>query len=194
MIKAVIFDFFGVLVTEGFKQFREDYFSEDEVKREEAVQLINQVDSGDIPMHSFTSQLAELAGITPEEVQKQLGGNKPNKPLLAYIAENLKGKYKIGILSNSSMDFPRQLLDQEDVELFDDIILSYRLGMVKPQPEIYKTAVSRLKINPGEAVFIDDSEGHVDGAKLVGMKGILYKDFPQMKNDLQIILSAVADK
>ncbi len=42
MIKAIIFDFFGVLVTEGFKQFREVYFSEDSAKDQGALSLIKQ--------------------------------------------------------------------------------------------------------------------------------------------------------
>ena len=189
MIKAVIFDFFGVLVTEGFKQFQENYFSDDKDKRQTAVDLINQVDSGDIPMDEFTSALAQLAGITPEDVQQQLGGNKPNKPLLDYIRNNIKDRYKIGILSNSSMDFPRQILSAEDIELFDNIVLSYRYGMVKPEPELYKLAAERLGVGASECIFIDDSPGHIEGAEAVGMKGIYYKDFPQTKKALEQLLN-----
>lgn len=189
MIKAVIFDFFGVLVTEGFKQFQEEYFSDSADKRRQAVELINQVDSASITMDAFTSKLAQLAGISPQKVQEELGGNKPNKLLLNFIREELKGKYKVSILSNSSMDFPNQILGAEDVGLFDDIVLSYRFKVVKPDPEIYKIAAERLQISPHNCVFIDDSQGHINGAVTAGMAGIYYEDFEQMKKELKALLA-----
>jgi putative hydrolase of the HAD superfamily len=187
MIKAVIFDFFGVLVTEGFKQFLDNYFSDGKDKRQRAIDLVNQVDLGKISMDEFRTELGQLAGVTPEKVNEELGGNKPNKPLLSII-RRLKINYKISILSNSSMDFPREFLDTEDIELFDDIILSYRYGVVKPDPEIYKIAAARLKVEPEECIFIDDSIGHIQGAESVGMRGIYYKDFAQLEKDLEGLL------
>lgn len=193
MIKAVIFDFFGVLVTEGFKQFLDNYFSGSKDKRQQAIDLVNRVDLGRISMDEFRADLGRLAGVTPERVNEELGGNKPNKPLLS-IVRRLKNDYKISILSNSSMDFPRKFLDAEDIELFDDIILSYRHGVVKPDPEIYKIAAARLKVEPEECVFIDDSLGHIQGAESVGMRGIYYREFAQFKKDLEGLLSSVSDK
>lgn len=193
MIRAVIFDFFGVLVTEGFKQFQTDYFENDDEKRQKAVDLITQVDSGKISMNDFTAELAKLADISPREVADALGGNRPNKLLLDYIRQNLHGSYKTSILSNSSMDFPGKILSSKDLGLFDDVVLSYRYGIVKPQPEIYRLAARRLGVEPAQAVFIDDSPGHVEGARKVGMKSIYYDDFRQMKNELEKLLS-ISDK
>lgn len=187
MIKAVIFDFFGVLVTEGFKQFLDNYFSDSKDKRQQAIDLVNQVDLGRISMDAFRTELGRLAGVTPEKVSEELGGNKPNKPLLSII-RRLKDDYKISILSNSSMDFPRKFLDADDIDLFDDIILSYRHGVVKPDPEIYKIAATRLGVEPEECLFIDDSLGHIEGAESVGMKGIYYRDIIQLKKDLETLL------
>lgn len=191
MIKAVIFDFFGVLVTEGFKQFLDNYFLDNKEKRQQAIALVNEVDSGKISMDEFRTQLAKLAGITPEQVNEELGGNKLNKALLSFIRNKLRGEYEISILSNSSMDFPRQILDPDDIDLFNDIILSYRYKVVKPDPEIYEIAAKRLGVKPEDCVFIDDSIGHIRGAEDVGMKGIYYEDFPQMKKDLEELLARI---
>ena len=193
MVRAVIFDFFGVLVTEGFKQFREEYFANDKPKDRQAIDLINQVDSGFIDGHEFKTKLAELAGVTSETVGELLGNNKPNKQLLDYIKNELKGHYKVSILSNSSEDYPHQLLG-EDADLFDDILLSYKYGLLKPQQEIYELAAERLGVDTTECLFTDDSEGHCKGAERAGMKTIYYQNFSQFKTDLeQLLQSAPAD-
>jgi len=190
MIKAIIFDFFGVLVTEGFKQFREDFFADDEQKDNQAIDLINQVDAGLINTADFTARLADLASIEPQKVSQMLGNNKPNQALLKYIHEELKGKYKLSILSNSSENYPSRLLESEDMGLFDDILLSYRYGIVKPQQEIYELAAERLEVQTTECVFIDDSPGHCQGAQRAGMKTVHYQTFSLFKNELEAILKA----
>jgi putative hydrolase of the HAD superfamily len=152
-----------------------------------------QVDSGRLNTADFSRQLAALVGLSEEEVRKQLGNNVPNRPLLDFIGNRLKGKYKLGILSNSSEDYPGQLLDKIDYELFDDIVLSYKFKIVKPDPEIYKLAAHRLGVPPGEVIFIDDSYGHAEGARTAGMKAIFYNNFGQMKAELAKILTAGTD-
>lgn len=189
MIKAVIFDFFGVLVTEGFKQFRETYFDNDETKEKQALDLMKQVDTGLIDENTFTTELASLADITPKKVHQLLGSNKPNRPLLDYINTELSGKYKIGMLSNSGDDYPARLLAKEDLDLFDDILLSYKFGIVKPQREIYKLAAKRLGVDPTECLFTDDSERHCSGAEQIGVRTIVYQSFPEFKRKLQNYLN-----
>ena len=187
MIKAIIFDFFGVLVTEGFKLFCDTHFPNDRQKRQKAIDLVNKHDSGLISMEEFYAGLASLAGIE-YSLAEAINSNQPNLPLINYIREELKPKYKIGVLSNSGDDYISRMLDPMDVKIFDDVILSYRHGTVKPEPQIFKLATQRLKILPEEAVFIDDSPKHIEGARNVGMKVILYKDFKRMKTELEALL------
>lgn len=189
MTRAIIFDFFGVLVTEGFRQFRETHFSGNKQKEQEAIDLINQVDSGLISTHKFMDQLASLANLTHQQIDNELGQNKPNRPLLDYISQELHGKYKLSILSNSSENYPERLLQPIDLELFADILLSYRYKMIKPQPEIYQLAAERLGVKTAEVVFIDDSPGHCEGAESVGMKAIRYTEFGKFKSELESLLS-----
>lgn len=188
MIKAIVFDFFGVLVTEGFKKFCDTHFPNDPKKRQAAIALVNKHDSGLISMQKFYSGLANLAGIDYGSASG-LNTNQPNRPLLDYIRRGLKSKYKIGVLSNSGDDYINQMLSSEDVELFDDIILSYRLGIIKPDRKIFEVAAENLGVLTGESVFIDDSPSHCEGARRAGMQAILYGDFEQMKAELEQILS-----
>ncbi len=57
-------------------------------------------------------------------------------------------------------------------ELFDDIVDSSAVGVRKPGSAIYELACERLSVQPGEAVFIDDYQGNVDGAAAVGMRAV----------------------
>lgn len=187
MIKAVIFDFFGVLVTEGFKRFCDKYFPYDQAKRRQAIELVTDHDWGKISQAEYISGLAELAGVSQEVVAAHMEDNQPNDLLIDYIRQQIKPKYKVGVLSNSGDDYLGQILDPKDVSLFDDIILSYRHGVVKPQIEIFELAAERLGVATTECLFVDDSQSHVDGARRAGMKAIFYEDFPSFKKEIEKI-------
>ena len=71
---------------------------------------------------------------------------------------------------------------------FDSVVVSADIGMIKPQPGIYKRALQDLGVEAEEAVFIDDAGVNVDGAKAVGMQAILYENLAQLRQDLDKIL------
>jgi putative hydrolase of the HAD superfamily len=189
VIKAVIFDCFGVLTTEGFGLFRDKYLAHDPDKRHQANDSMDRLNSGQIPYDEFVKELAELADINKPVAEKYLSENKPNEPLFGYIRQNLKPHYKIGMLSNAGDDWLEEMFEQSDIKLFDDIVLSYKFGMIKPQPDIYALAAKRLGLTPGECVFIDDQIKHCEGARAVGMPAIIYKDLEQMKTELEKALA-----
>ena len=113
----------------------------------------------------------------------------PNKELLAYIAE-LKKTYKVGLLSNiSSRD--RLSIRFQDGELqshFDTIVASGDEGYVKPQPEIYEIAATRLGVEPSECVMIDDIAEFCEGARAVGMQAIQFLNTQQCITDLNTLI------
>lgn len=188
MIKAVIFDCFGVLTTEGFRVFCSEHFSDDPQKHAEAQAMMDESCLGKMPHGVFAKKLAELAGVSPKTVLEYLNSNMPNRPLFKYIKDSLKPKYKIGLLSNASADWLNQLFDAKDIELFDDRVLSFELGVVKPDPIIYETAAARLGLKTNECVLVDDVDRYREGAQAVGMQAIWYRDFPQMKSELEQLL------
>lgn len=189
MIKAIIFDFFGVLVTEGFKQFCDTYFPNDKEKRRRAIELVTKHDAGLVTKDDYIQGLISLAGVDSATVDDHMSSNVPNKPLLDYIKDELKPKYKVGVLSNSGDDYISQMLEPADLEIFDDIILSYQHGMVKPSEEIFRFAAKRLEVPPENCVFVDDSPNHCRGAQRAGMKAILYEDYSNFKTDIEKILA-----
>ncbi len=62
-------------------------------------------------------------------------------------------------------------------ERFDGCVFSFREGIVKPDPEIYKTLLRRYDLVAEECVFIDDTEENVLGAEKLGFSGIVFTGY-----------------
>lgn len=188
MIKAIIFDCFGVLTADLWKEF---VATLPESQVEDARALNRALDSGLISHAEFYKQISELTGRAPREVEKVTNSTMhKNMQLLDYITE-LKNNYKIGLLSNVSSDWLETFLTPQEHALFDSMVLSFEVGVIKPDPRIYQIAAEKLGVEPSEVVFIDDGEGNCEGAESVGMKSILYHDFRQLKADLEQLLHHV---
>ncbi len=63
------------------------------------------------------------------------------------------------------------------VEKFDGGVFSFREGVVKPDPEIYKILLERYGLKAEESVFIDDTEENVRSAETLGFKGIVFTGY-----------------
>jgi len=188
MIKAIIFDCFGVLTTDLWKQFCDSLPEGVDVDR--ARELNRQYDAAMISRDQFLEEVHEITGHRPQEVEKLLGGEAAkNTKLLDYI-RTLKKSYKIGLLSNIGSDWiTDEFLTDEEAKLFDDMIFSHTVNLAKPDQRIFELAAERLDLPPAEIVFIDDSPGHVTAAQNLGMSGIVYEDFSSMKHALEAVLT-----
>lgn len=186
MIKAIIFDCFGVLYTDGKSQIIAAC-SED--KRQEMDDLFVQSDYGIISNEEFTVQASELLGVNQAVFAEMNDGlYHRNEPLVRQMKE-YKKQYKIGLLSNVRANMLDALFTpKEQAELFDTVVLSSQAGMVKPSLEIYLLTAVRLGVEPEECVMIDDLEKNVAGAEVAGMAGILYTSEPQLHKDLGSLL------
>src|SRR5882762_4506135 len=97
MIKAIIFDCFGVLTTDKWKEF---VATLPESQKQPARDLNHAYDGGFITEEEFITKIQELTGQNPGEVEKIPSSEvAKNNELLNYI-EGLKPTYKIGLLSN----------------------------------------------------------------------------------------------
>ena len=175
MIRAVIFDCFGVLTTEGWFAFCETYL-QDADKRSEAQAIHDQMNAGYIAYDAYISNVAELTNLTVQEVHKLVTASVANESLFEYIRDVLKPHYKIGMLSNAGANWLDDLFQAWQVALFDGIALSYEMGVIKPDARAYTIAAARLGMLPEECLFIDDHLGYVESAKAVGMQAIEFTD------------------
>jgi putative hydrolase of the HAD superfamily len=187
-IKAIIFDCFGVLVSEGWLPFKYKYFGDDSDKFELATAAQKRADAGLVNHTQFVETVAALANIDVVEAHKQIDNTVTDEVLLKYIQE-LKQKYKIGFISNASQNWLGEFFTPEQTALFDQIAISSETGFLKPDPRAYEHIADLLDTPIEECVLVDDQVGYCDGARAVGMQAIAYKDVATLKIDLQSLLA-----
>ncbi len=190
MIKAVIFDCFGVLLGNTYLHRLAELQAKDPAAASQLRAVNHATDVGILGRDESLQLMADLLGATAEEIaNEQAAGEVRNEPLIAYI-KTLKKSYPVGLLSNIS---GRDRLDERFLpgqlnELFDVVIASGDEGLVKPQPEIYQMMAERLGVEPSECVFIDDIVEFCQGATAVGMQAIQFQSTSQAVDDLQHLI------
>lgn len=181
MIKAVVFDCFGVLVGQGYWTMYRRLGGDLEKDGEFLDSLLDKVNLGKITSDQLAQLVCDRLGISIDTYRAAMRADQqPNQEVFDYIRE-LKPKYKIGILSNVMRASLEQKVPQDLLGLFDVMILSGEVGLLKPDPAIFRLAIDRLGLKPEEIVFTDDHEEYLDGAKAVGLRTILFKDLTDFK-------------
>ena len=172
MIKAIIFDCFGVLLQrEGYEFYKSH--PDKEVQRH-INRLEKQADLGEISEKEFNRQVAELTESTPRQVLAETTAYERNQELLNLVHE-LRADYKVSLLSNVSRDtISRFFTDDERRTLFDDVVISSEVGLVKPDPDIFALAARRLALRPEECIFVDDTSLNCKAAAESGIQGVVY--------------------
>lgn len=187
MIKAIIFDCFGVLTTDTWRAFLDSL--PDGTDTSSARELNRQYDAGLITERQFLEQVQASTGRLPEQVEDMASSDVLKNTLLLNYINELKANYKIGLLSNIATDWIRDsFLTMDEQVLFDDMVFSHDVGMTKPDPRIFRLSCQRLGVEPNEAVLVDDVEAYVLSARVIGMEGVIYSDFSQCKHDLEQLL------
>lgn len=188
MIKAIIFDFYGVVCYEvGSNWYKTRPPKELVAELKEKYDAPS--DIGAISEEEFFAGIAPSVGLSGKEVRLEwIKASKIDKNLIEYI-KKLKLKYKIAICSNTAPRIFRETLQTNGIEdLFDVVVSSSEVGMVKPNPDIYWHTLKELDVEPEEALFIDDRESNLEGARAVGIRTLLYKNFEQFITDLKKVI------
>jgi putative hydrolase of the HAD superfamily len=200
-VNGLLVDFGGVLTTNVFDSFkafcRAEGLPEDSVKnmfreRGEGLELLRQLEKGELTADEFSPKFAALLGVSPDNlVERLFGGVGPDEPMVDAVRRARAGGIKTGLISNSWGDglaYDQQMLD----ELFDAVVISGNVGLHKPQPEIFHLGAERIGVAPDECVFVDDLRENCAGAEAVGMTAILHRGsagtIPQLEELLGIPL------
>lgn len=187
VIKAIVFDCFGVLTSDTWQTFLDNLPpTADADKAREVHRAYN---SGQISKDECSKQIELATGRQFTEVEDQSSEIEKNQALLSYISELRQRHYKIGLLSNASSNWVREeFLTPDEQALFDDFVLSYELGLVKPEARLFAVTAERLGVKPAEAVLVDDKKSFCEEAQKSGMKAVLYHDFKQCQQELEELL------
>ena len=124
-----------------------------------------------------------IAGAGEAFCKEFLEYTRPDEDAL-FVLQQLKGKFKLGIVSNLSIpECVPELLKKFNLDrYFDVVVISGAINKRKPSPEIFKKALETLDLKPFEAVFIGDTPGiDIKGASAIGLKTILIERPPPPK-------------
>lgn len=185
MIKALIFDCYGVLVEDALAVILAELKKTDPELAEKIIVLVGKVVDGTMEPVEYQQQAATLLDMSLEEYVDTLrAGQIKNTVLLEYI-EELKSSYKIGLLSNVAKNgLSRHFTDEELDRYFDVVVESGDIGFAKPNAQAYEITADRLGVRLDECIMIDDQDDYCEGAKRVGMKAIKYESLQQIKQDI----------
>ena len=99
---------------------------------------------------------------------------------------SLRRQHRLMLLSNTNamhFDFIRDKFPV--VAEFDETLLSYQLGLMKPDPRIFAEAVARARCEPSEIFYIDDIEENVQAALSVGIPGTRFESEERLLRELK---------
>lgn len=193
-IKAIIFDFGNVLLEWNLWRVYRRYLAS-----EEAMQAffreINftdwnaQFDQG----RSFQEGVAILTKQFPHHARlihayrdrwdDSIGGAIAGS---VDILKRLKRRgYPLYGLSNWSAEtFPRTRAKYDFFDLFDDMVVSGFVGVIKPNPAIYELALKKVGRPASECLFIDDSPANINQAKRLGFAAIHFTTPERLEDEL----------
>ena len=196
MVKAVIFDFGGVIVrTEDYGPRRtwDERLGLAPGSVERAVHgsdLWVQAQLGRITTERYWRGVAELVYMRDPRRIDQLrvdyySGDYLNHRLMGVIKDLREAGCVTALLSNDSLELLPRLEQLEIESLFDHIFVSAQLGVMKPDPTAYRVALQRLRVKPADAIFIDDMLTNVRGAQSIGLPAILYRPETDVRAELR---------
>lgn len=196
-IRAVCFDFGGVLVRTEFQAPRQHLADSLGLTYEDLIRIVfesptaRQASLGLIDEQAHWESTLRALGLPPDGRQALseafFGGDVLDRQLVAAL-RGLRPQYKIGLISNAWSGLRAYITSQGFADVFDDMIISAEVGLLKPDAAIYRLALERLGVQPSEAVFVDDFVENVEGAQTIGMHAVHFREPEQALEALQAIL------
>lgn len=195
MIKALLFDFGRVITEQKPQSLFERYESELDLLPGTLNSIMfespfwEKALVGDIEMQAYWQAIGpQLKLFTVAEVEafqkRYYLDEKINLDVLKLL-EMLYDNYQLAIVSNHPPGLQLWLKNWQIHGLFEQIVCSGDEGTVKPDPAIFHMTLKRLQIEPGEAVFIDDTKEHVIAAQALGMRALLFTTAEKLLRELK---------
>ncbi len=160
--------------------------------------LVPMLETGRLSMEEFDHKLAAALSEGLSEPLESGGlsarlfeGLGPDVQMIEAVRRAKQAGVATALITNTWGDVAATVAEFPD--LFDVEIRSGQVGMRKPEPDIYRLAAKRLGVEPGLCVFVDDIPANVQGAREVGMWGVLHRDpaitVPRLESLLGVSLS-----
>lgn len=173
MIKAIIFDINGVLLTSSTPSINEV-----SAIRNDSLgfsKRLNDFKSGKISAKLFWDDFIN-------------GTRKKVRPLkdIMLLLEELKKKYRIFALSNSIQESTIARLEEFGIrKYFDGVFTSFEIGYTKPEPEIFEYVLGQIRLKPEECLFIDDVKENTATARVLGFEALTISQPAKLRQSIE---------
>lgn len=196
MIKAVLFDFGGVIAEEGFceglKALAKAHGLNEENMFEAGMDAV--YDSvwvmGRGSEAGFWRLMEENTGLrgNPDTMREFILQRFVIRPTMLEVVDRLREQgYVVGLLSDQT-----EWLDELDrrhqiYHHFDRLYISYRFGKGKRDPSLFDDIAADLALPPSSILFIDDNPGNVERAREKGWQALLFIDEAGLRRQLETL-------
>jgi HAD superfamily hydrolase (TIGR01509 family) len=152
---------------------------------------VHALERGEISIQDFERMLASALGergsvVAAEGLLARVlsGLGELRDDMLGLVRRARSAGIRTALLSNSwGEHYPEELWEGA----FDVVVISGRVGMRKPDEEIFRHTASLLGVPAGECVMVDDMAGNIHGAVAAGMVGVLHKSYEETAEELEIL-------
>ena len=209
MIKAIFWDFGGVITSSPFEAF--NVFEKNNDLPSDFLRKVNSTNPDDNAWAKLERSEVNLEefDLLFEEESNKLGHAVKGKEVIALLQgqirpemvnalQKIKGKLIQACLTNNIQSLKKETFEENNVsvsgkheeimKLFNFVIESSKVNLRKPDPAFYKLACEKAEIEPFEAVFLDDLGINLKPAKILGMKTIKVNDSIDALQELQKLI------
>jgi putative hydrolase of the HAD superfamily len=197
-VRNVIFDFGGVLVAWRPHEIIESFYSDPELREAVRVHAFQhpdwlEMDRGTLDEPTVVRRFARRMGRPEAELAALFDHVRaalvPIEPTVALLRELRARGFGLYGLSNMSASIFAYLEGRHEFfSLFDGIVVSAAVKLVKPEPGIYEHLRQRFALDFAESVFIDDLPRNVEAAQRLGLPAIRFETTEQVRAELLPLL------
>ena len=190
----IVFDLGGVVFNWQpdaiIKSIFEDTSTQDLVRKEifEHADWV-ELDRGTITFDQAISRGTRRTGLPYKDIERLLNAVPrfltPIEATIELIHELNQTKNRLFVLSNMHLASIAYLEQRHKIwDMFDGIVISSRIQMVKPERQIYEYLLGLYQLEPAETIFIDDMRENLAAASSLGIQTIRFVDPAQCQREL----------
>lgn len=192
---GLIVDWGGVLTTNVFTAFEgfcaREGLASDRVMlafrgSPEAREALIGLELGTLSNEEFEARMGALLGVDSHGlIERMMADVRPDLEMIAIVRRARDHGLVTGLISNS---WGVDRYDADELgELFDGVVISGKVGVRKPAPEIYQMGARSVHLEPSECVFVDDLPGNLKPARALGMTTVHHRDVASTAAELSEI-------
>jgi putative hydrolase of the HAD superfamily len=195
MHKAIFFDLGRVLIHFDFRRgYRAleglcPYAAEEIPRRLAGTGLVERFETGLVEPREFVAQMCQALDMKVDYDQFSSIWSSIFTDILIpeRMLQGLKRRYRLVLVSNTNaLHF--EMIRETYAHLlrhFDDLVLSYEVRAMKPQPEIFQAAVELAGCLPQECFYTDDIAAYIEAAKQMGIDAVQFESRAQLEGEMR---------